>query len=85
MSVKAVNNPFNVMESLLEFAPDLILIDIYMPECNGMDLAKVIRQLDAFVSIPIVFLSSESNLDKQLFAMGLGGMISLTNRYSRNI
>lgn len=73
MSVKAVNNPFYVIESLLEFAPDLILIDIYMPECNGMDLAKVIRQLDAFVSIPIVFLSSESNLDKQLFAMGLGG------------
>jgi len=76
--VKAVNNPFNVIESLLEFAPDLILIDLYMPECNGMDLAKVIRQLDAFVSIPIVFLSAENDLDKQLFAMGLGGDDFLT-------
>jgi diguanylate cyclase (GGDEF)-like protein len=78
MVVKAVNNPFNVIESLLEFTPDLILIDLYMPECNGMDLAKVIRQLDAFVSIPIVFLSAESDLDKQLFAMGLGGDDFLT-------
>jgi diguanylate cyclase (GGDEF)-like protein len=78
MIVKAVNNPLNVMESLLEFAPDLILIDLYMPECNGMDLAKVIRQLDAFVSIPIVFLSAENDLDKQLFAMGLGGDDFLT-------
>jgi diguanylate cyclase (GGDEF)-like protein len=78
MVVKAVNNPFNVIESLLEFAPDLILIDLYMPECNGTDLAKVIRQLDAFVSIPIVFLSAESDLDKQLFAMGLGGDDFLT-------
>ena len=76
--VKAVNNPVNVMETQLEFAPDLILIDIYMPECNGMELAKVIRQLDAFVSIPIVFLSVEKNLDKQLFAMGLGGDDFLT-------
>jgi diguanylate cyclase (GGDEF)-like protein len=41
-------------------------------------LAKVIRQLDAFVSIPIVFLSAESDLDKQLFAMGLGGDDFLT-------
>ena len=78
MAVKAINNPFKVMEALLEFAPDLILIDLYMPECNGTDLAKVIRQLDAFVSIPIVFLSAENNLDKQLFAMGLGGDDFLT-------
>lgn len=78
MVVKAVNNPFNVIEALLEFTPDLILIDLYMPECNGTDLAKVIRQLDAFVSIPIVFLSAESNLDKQLYAMGLGGDDFLT-------
>lgn len=78
MVVNAVNNPFNVIESLLEFAPDLILIDLYMPECNGTDLAKVIRQLDAFVGIPIVFLSAESDLDKQLFAMGLGGDDFLT-------
>jgi diguanylate cyclase (GGDEF)-like protein len=78
MTVKAVNNPFNVIESLLEFSPDLILIDLYMPECNGTDLAKVIRQLDAFVSIPIVFLSAENDLDKQLFAMGLGGDDFLT-------
>ena len=78
MTVKSVNNPVNVIESLQEFNPDLILIDLYMPECNGTDLARVIRQLDAFVSIPIVFLSAESNLDKQLFAMGLGGDDFLT-------
>lgn len=68
-----VHNPLNVIKTLLEFAPDLILIDLYMPKCNGMDLAKVIRQLDAFVSIPIVFLSAEIDLDKQLVAMSLGG------------
>lgn len=78
MEVKAVNDPFKVMESLVEFVPDLILLDIYMPECNGMEVAKVIRQLDAFVGIPIVFLSAEGNLDKQLVAMGLGGDDFLT-------
>ena len=78
MVVEVVNNPLDVMVALFEFTPDLILLDIFMPECNGLELAKVIRQLDAFVSIPIVFLSVESNLDKQLFAMGLGGDDFLT-------
>ena len=78
MSVKAINNPLDVMPPLLEFNPDLILLDIYMPECDGMELAGVIRQLDAFVSIPIVYLSAEKNLDKQLFAMGLGADDFLT-------
>lgn len=78
MVVKTVNNPLHVMAPLLEFNPDLILLDIYMPECNGMELAKVIRQLDAFVGIPIVFLSAEINLDKQLLAMGLGADDFLT-------
>ena len=78
MVVEVVNNPLDVMVPLLEFTPDLILLDIYMPQCNGLELAKVIRQLDAFVSIPIVFLSAESDFDKQLFAIGLGGDDFLT-------
>jgi len=31
-----VNNPFMVMEPLVELKPDLILMDLYMPECDGM-------------------------------------------------
>ncbi|MDH4284655.1 MAG: diguanylate cyclase, partial [Gallionellaceae bacterium] len=72
MEVRAVNNPLDTMKPLLEFAPDLILIDVYMPECNGMELAKIIRQQEAFVGIPIMFLSAESDIEKQLFAMGFG-------------
>lgn len=78
MVVKVVNNPLLAMAALLEFTPDLILVDIYMPGCNGMELARIIRQMDAFVSIPIVFLSAESNFDKQLLAMGLGADDFLT-------
>ena len=44
-----------------------------MPECTGMELAKVIRQMEKFVSISIVFLSAETDKDKQLHAMSLGG------------
>ncbi len=44
-----------------------------MPTCTGMELASVIRQIEAFVGLPIVFLSAETDRDKQLAAVGLGG------------
>lgn len=78
MVTYVVNDPLAVMQPLIEFAPDLILIDMYMPGCSGMELARVVRQLEAFVSIPIVFLSAEKDLDKQLSAMELGGDDFLT-------
>jgi diguanylate cyclase (GGDEF)-like protein len=58
--------------------PDLILLDMYMPDCTGTELAKVIRQQEAYVSIPIVFLSAETDMDRQLEAMQLGGDDFLT-------
>jgi len=73
MSVKTVSEPMELMETLLEFNPDLILMDLYMPTCNGVELAKVIRQIDGFVSTPIVYLSSENDFNTQLEAMSLCG------------
>lgn len=52
-----VCNPLEVMGPVRELSPDVILMDISMPECSGFELAKVIRQDRSFVQIPIVFLS----------------------------
>jgi diguanylate cyclase (GGDEF)-like protein len=73
MHAVVVTDPADVMQPLAEFRPDMILVDMYMPGCNGLELAAVIRQQEEFVSIPIVFLSAEASLDKQLEAMRLGG------------
>ena len=78
MFTQIVSDPLNVMSPLSDFKPDLILMDVYMPSCSGLELATVIRQQPAYVSIPIVFLSSETDLHKQLAAMSLGGDDFLT-------
>ncbi|HBA70931.1 MAG: hypothetical protein A2X82_00855 [Geobacteraceae bacterium GWC2_55_20] len=78
MTTMAVNDPLQVMSPLFEFKPDLILMDMYMPGCNGVELAKAIRQISAYFSIPIVFLSSETDTDKQFHAMLTGGDEFLT-------
>lgn len=78
MTTMTVNDPLQVMSPLFEFKPDLILMDMYMPGCNGVELAKAIRQIGVYFSIPIVFLSSETDTDKQFHAMLTGGDEFLT-------
>ncbi len=71
-------DPKRVIAVLNEAKPELVLMDMYMPGCNGMELASIIRQHEAFVGIPIVFLSVETDLDRQLAAIQLGGDDFLT-------
>lgn len=73
METHEVTDPMQVMEPLVDFRPDLILMDVYMPGSNGTEIAAVIRQQEAYVGIPIMFLSSETNVGKQLEAMRQGG------------
>lgn len=68
----------SVLEQVREFHPDLILMDTFMAEINTADLARVIRQIDEFVSIPIIFLSSEDDFGKRIEALDLGGDDLLT-------
>ena len=53
-----------------------------MPEIEGHELGAVIRQEAAFLSIPIVLLSNESDPDKQLELMKIGADELLTKPIS---
>jgi len=73
IEVLQVTEPVKVIENLREFKPDLILMDIYMPEVNGIELTTIIRDHPEFVTVPIVFVSGEQNTDRQINALSVGG------------
>ncbi len=78
MLTRVVTNPLDVMGPLIDFRPDLILTDINMPHVSGLELAAILRQQEAYNSIPLVFVSGELNVDKRLEALLLGGDDFLT-------
>ena len=73
MEAQIVVNLGNVLEQMHDFHPDLILMNTFLSEINAAELSRVIRQIDDFVSIPIIFLSSEDDFGKRIEALNLGG------------
>ncbi len=67
-----ITEPARVLEAIVQFRPDLILMDMYMPDCNGMELARIIRQQRLMDGIPILFLSVEKRQSIQLDTLTLG-------------
>jgi CheY-like chemotaxis protein len=59
------------LEILSIFQPELILMDLHMPECNSLELAAVIRQYNHYTGIAIVFFSMYSN--RNIDALSSGG------------
>ncbi|NTU79819.1 MAG: response regulator [Chloroflexales bacterium] len=78
MQASVVNDPVDLLPALAEQQPDLVLMDMYLPGCEGHELAAMIRQQAAFHGMPIVFLSAETDREIQLAAMGQGGDDFLT-------
>ena len=78
MDVYTLNTPADIFEIMAKFRPELLLVDVYMPACSGVELAKMIRQDNSFLDVPIVFLSSEDDLEKQLDAIEAGADDFLT-------
>ncbi|OHC63389.1 MAG: hypothetical protein A2045_03585 [Rhodocyclales bacterium GWA2_65_20] len=74
----ACNDPLDAPRLVAEFNPDVIVTDVYMPGCNGLELAALLRQDESLADTPILFLSSEDDTRRQMVALDLGADDFLT-------
>jgi CheY-like chemotaxis protein len=56
VSVLCVNNGREAIEQLEDFAPDVVLADIFMPEMNGYEVCEYIKQNQKLKQIPVILL-----------------------------
>ena len=73
IEVEVTQDPWHVLERLRIFRPELLLVDINMPACNGMELVSAIRYIPEYAWLSIVFFSTEKSFDQQMIAMNFGG------------
>ena len=72
MITTTITDPMTALERMDDFSPELILLDLNMPGCNGEELASVIRQQENLAGISIVFLSGEADPVRRLEALRRG-------------
>ncbi len=59
-TVSAACNGVEAIERLATFTPDLILLDVMMPEMDGPTTLGALRYIPAFTSTPVIFLTAKA-------------------------
>ncbi|OWV31153.1 putative bifunctional diguanylate cyclase/phosphodiesterase [Halomonas campaniensis] len=65
-NVTSATSAQEALRLLEQSHPELILVDVYMPGCSGIELGKIIRQHEEFATIPLIFMSAAADTDLQL-------------------
>lgn len=61
MITSVASDPKRILNILPEGIPDIILMDLHMPECSGLELISVIRQKSPYLGVPIIILSYDKS------------------------
>jgi two-component system, chemotaxis family, response regulator PixG len=70
--VKVITNPLQGIATLLQDKPDLIFLDLVMPNTNGYELCTFLRKTSAFQSLPIVILTGHDGVIDRMRAKMAG-------------
>jgi len=62
--VTVINDPLDAMSVACEFMPNLILLDVIMPDKDGGTLAAEMRDTELLQNVPIIFLTSIIDKDQ---------------------
>ena len=65
------------------FVPDLILLDILMPEMDGFEAYNRIRAISLLQDIPVVFLTAVNETDEVQRALDIGAADYITKPYNK--
>ena len=65
------------LEQAPEFKPDLVLLDVMMPDLSGPETLAALRELPSMQGVPVVFMTAKAMPDEleQLLAHGATGLI----------
>ncbi len=62
--VLAVNDPMMAIQAAIQYHPDIILLDVIMPQMEGPDIAHYLKSHEKLKDIPIIFLTATVTRDE---------------------
>lgn len=80
-TVASASNGNEGIDLALSFAPDLILCDIMMPECDGFEVLEVVNGNPSTLATPFIFLTAKATKEDQRSGMAKGADDYLTKPF----
>ncbi|WP_025419599.1 GGDEF domain-containing response regulator [Borrelia anserina] len=72
--IRIALNGIDALKQVEIFSPDLILLDILLPDVSGYEVCKRLKSDPETRDIPIIFISSRDSIDAQLEGFNVGGV-----------
>ena len=74
-----------LFQLLEKFSPDLILLDIEMPEMSGYEAIEILKKEEKTADIPVIFLSANIDPESEVKGLSLGAIDYITKPFSREL
>jgi len=83
--VIALSSAGQMFKALEKFKPDLILLDIEMPEMSGFEAMKLLKTNDTYADIPVIFLTGRTDVDSEARGIALGAVDFILKPFSEPV
>ena len=80
--VLAVTDGREVLDAVRRHMPDVVILDVMMPNCNGFEVLKSLKADSVLASIPVLMLTAKGQERDRDTALGLGADVFVTKPFS---
>lgn len=82
MLVTPLKSGRELLDLVKEHKPDLVLLDLYMPEMDGFETLRRMRnEIDIYNEIPVIFLTGDEDYETEVRCLKLGAMDFIKKPY----
>ena len=81
-NVSSIDEFFDIEKSIKEINPDLVLLDINLPNTNGYEVIKKIKKVTLK---PVIFVTSRNTLEDEIKSLSSGGYDFITKPYNKEL
>ncbi len=83
--ILAATNGANALKMVADEMPDLIILDIMMPDMDGYEVCKKLKANDTTRSIPVIFITALDYEENEMFGLELGAVDYITKPIKSSI
>ena len=84
-AVSAVKNGKEVVKAAEKYMPDVILLDIIMPEMDGFEVIKALKKSEITKNIPVIFITGLCDVEHEIKGLNLGAADYITKPFSPSV